>query len=84
MFLLLLITQLEDITAGERRRKRIISSLWKKNVKEGELCDNLAGYYLGWGGLTDSLQKEQCRRTVRTILYTKLKVQRPETLITNR
>jgi len=21
-------------------------SLWKKNVKEGELCDDLTGYYL--------------------------------------
>jgi len=27
------------------------NSLWKKNVKEGELCDDPVGRHLGWGGL---------------------------------
>jgi len=25
----------------------LLSLLWKKNVKEGELCDDPVGYYLG-------------------------------------
>jgi len=33
----------------------LLGSLWKKNVKEGELCNNPVSYYLGWGGLTNPL-----------------------------
>ena len=46
-FLLFLITWLDDITTSEERKERTSSSLWKKNVKEGELCDDPAGCHLG-------------------------------------
>jgi len=32
-----------------------LSSLWEKNVKEGELYDNPVGRYLGRGGLINPL-----------------------------
>jgi len=54
-FLLFLITWLNDITISKRKKKRISSSLWKKNVKEGELCNNLVGRHLSWGSLTNPL-----------------------------
>jgi len=40
----------------------LLGSLWKKNVEEGELCDDLTGRHLGQGGLTNPPQKEQCRK----------------------
>jgi len=33
----------------------LLGSLWKKNVKEGELCNNFTGRYLSRGGLMDLL-----------------------------
>jgi len=33
----------------------LLSSLWEKNVKEGELCDDLISCYLGRGGLINPL-----------------------------
>jgi len=54
-FLLFLITQLDDITTGEEKKERISSSLWKKNNKEGELCNDPVGRHLGQGGLTNPL-----------------------------
>jgi len=45
----------------------LLSSLWEKNVKEGESCDNPAGRHLSRGGLTNPPQKEQCRKTVHTV-----------------
>jgi len=54
-FLLFLVTQLGGMTASEERKERISNSLWKKNVKEGELCNNPVGRHLGWGGLTNPL-----------------------------
>ena len=53
VFLLFLVTWLDDITTGERKKERISSFLWKKNVKEGESCDDLTGCHLGRGGLTN-------------------------------
>jgi len=44
----------------------LLSSLWEKNVKEGELCDNLTGHHLSRGGLTNPPQKEQYEKTVHT------------------
>ena len=29
-----------------KREAYLLSSLWEKNVEEGELCDDLAGRYL--------------------------------------
>jgi len=46
------------MTTGEERKECTSSSLWKKNVKEGELCNDPAGRYLGQGGLTNPLWKE--------------------------
>jgi len=44
----------------------LLSSLWEKNVKEGESCDNPTGRHLGQGGLTNPPQKEQYKETVHT------------------
>ena len=41
------------------------------------------GRRLGRGGLTNPLHKEQCRKTVRTVLRTGPGVQRPEAPTTN-
>jgi len=38
---------------SKERKERTSSFLWKKNVKEGESCNNPAGRYLGWGGLAN-------------------------------
>jgi len=46
MFLLFLITRLDDMTTGKGGKEYISSSLWKKNVKEGELCNDLTGCHL--------------------------------------
>ena len=46
-------------------------------------CDDPAGRHLGRSGPTDPPQKEQCRKTVRTVLRTGPGVQRPEALTTN-
>jgi len=43
------------MTANKERKEHINSSLWKKNVKEGELCDDLTGCHLGRGGLINPL-----------------------------
>jgi len=40
-------------------------------------CDDLAGRHLGRHGPMDSPQKEQCKRTVYTVLRTGPGVQRP-------
>jgi len=48
----------------EKEGNRPNNSLWKKNVKEGESCDDLTGRHLGQGSLINPLQEEQCRRTV--------------------
>ena len=45
-------------------------SLWEKNVKEGELCDNPAGRHLSRGSPINSPLKEQCRKAVHTVLRT--------------
>jgi len=66
-----------------KRETYLLSSLWKKNVKEGESCDDPVSRHLGRGGLTNPLQKEQYRKAVRTVLHTGLGVQRPEALTTN-
>jgi len=55
VFLLFLVTWLDSITTGEEKKEHTSSFLWKKNVKEGELCNDLIGCYLGWGGLTNPL-----------------------------
>jgi len=47
VFLLFLITWLDDIITGKEREECISSSLWKKNVKEGELCNDPVGCHLG-------------------------------------
>ena len=54
-FLLFLITQLDDMITGEEKKERISNFLWKKNDKEGELCDDLIGCYLSWGSLINPL-----------------------------
>jgi len=33
----------------------LLSSLWEKNVKKGELYNDPVGRYLGWGGLINPL-----------------------------
>jgi len=43
------------MTTSKEKEERISSSLWKKNVKEGELCDDPIGRYLGWGDLINPL-----------------------------
>ena len=63
-------TQLVGIVTLRRKERFYQDSLWEKNIKEGELCDDLISRYLGRGGLTDPLYKEQCRKTVHTVLYT--------------
>jgi len=40
----------------------LLSSLWKKNVKEGELYYDLTGHYLSRRSLTNLLQEGQCRK----------------------
>ena len=62
----------------------LLSSLLKKNVKEGELYNDLTGRYLSWRSFTDPLQDEQCRGIVYTVLHIKPGVQRLKALITNR
>ena len=62
------------MTTGREGKERISSFLWKKNVKEGESCNNLTGCHLGRGSLTNPLQKGQCRKVVRTVLRTRLGV----------
>jgi len=58
-----------------RKKERFYQdSLWEKNVKEEELCDDPTGHYLGWSGLIDPLEKEQCRKKVYTVLRTGLGV----------
>jgi len=54
-FLLFLITWLDNMTASKEKEERTVSSLWKKNVKEGELCNDPVGHHLGRGGLTNPL-----------------------------
>ena len=61
--------QLVGIVTLKKKERFYQYSLWEKNVKEGELCNNPAGYYLGWSGLTNPLYKEQCRKIVYTVLY---------------
>ena len=46
-------------------------------------CDDPAGRHLGRSGPTNPPHKEQCRKTVRTVLRTGPGVQRPEALTTN-
>jgi len=70
MFLLFLITWLGGITINKEKEECISSSLWKKNVEEGELCNDLAGCYLSRGSPINPPQKEQCRKVVRTVLRT--------------
>jgi len=53
--------------------------LWKR----WSGCDDPAGRHLGRSGPTDPPQKEQCRKTVRTVLRTGPGVQRPEAPTTN-
>ena len=38
------------MTISEEKKERISSFLWKKNVKEGELCDDPVGRRLSRGG----------------------------------
>ena len=38
-----------------KRETYLLSSLWKKNVKEEELYNDPTSCYLGWGGLTNPL-----------------------------
>ena len=45
----------------EKEENQPSDSLWKKNVKEGELCNDPTGRHLGQGGLTNPPRKEQCR-----------------------
>jgi len=52
-------------------------------MHEVALYNDPAGRYLGRGGPTDSPQKEQYRRAVRTVLRTRPGVQRPEAPTTN-
>ena len=47
------------------------------------LCDDPAGRHLGRSGPTNPPHKEQCRKTVRTVLRTGPGVQRPEAPTTN-
>ena len=47
------------------------------------MCDDPIGRHLGRSGPTDPLHKEQCRKTVRTVLRTGPGVQRPEAPTTN-
>ena len=52
-------------------------------ILEWILCDDPAGRHLGRSGPTDPPQKEQCRKTVRTVLRTGPGVQRPKAPTTN-
>jgi len=45
-----------------------------KNIKGGELCNDFISRYLSWYSLTNFLLKEQCKRIIHTVLYTKLRV----------
>ena len=47
------------------------------------MCNDLTSRHLSRSGLTDPLYKEQCRKTVRTVLRTGPGVQRPKAPITN-
>jgi len=58
------------------------SALWKQ-IESGVSCDGPAGRHLGRGGPTNPPQKEQCGKTVRTVLRTGPGVQRPEAPTTN-
>jgi len=58
------------VTLGKKERS-YQDSLWKKNVKEGELYNDFTGCYLSWSGLIDPLYKEQCRKIVRMVLCTR-------------
>jgi len=39
----------------EKEGNRPNNPLWKKNIKEGESCNNPIGRHLGWGSLTNPL-----------------------------
>jgi len=52
-------------------------------IKLAYICDDPAGRHLGRSGPTDPPQKEQCRKTVRTVLRTRPGVQRPKAPTTN-
>jgi len=50
-----------------KKEAYLLSSLWEKNVKEGELYNNLTGCYLSRDSLTNPLQKEQYGKMVYTV-----------------
>ena len=65
---------LAGIVTLKKKERFYQGFLWKKNVKKGELCNDLTGCHLSWSGLTNPPHKEQCRKTVRTVLHTGLGV----------